>query len=151
MHECTVQLEATADVDIPPRIWADIESAAAKITQRSGLRGCVALRVVDAETIRRLNAQYRGVDSPTDVLSFPPGDDIMSMHAGDLALCWEVALAQAEANGNTIVQESVALITHGLLHLAGYDHNSPDSGLEMDELTQKLCNFAGIEVQTFGH
>jgi len=80
--------------------------------------------VRDAE-IRRLNREYRKQDRPTDVLSFSLregefGD--VSRSIGDVVISLETAARQASANGCTLGAEVERLLVHGILHLAGYDH-----------------------------
>jgi probable rRNA maturation factor len=92
------------------------------------LRGEVSVLLTGDAEIRRLNRQFRHKDKPTDVLSFPapelPGK---SSVAGDLAISVETAVRQAEDLGHPLAVELQILILHGLLHLAGYDHER-DSG-----------------------
>jgi probable rRNA maturation factor len=92
------------------------------------LRGEVSVLLTGDAHIRRLNRQFRRKDKPTDVLSFPapeiPGDQNL---AGDLAISVETAVRQAEDLGHTLAVELQILLLHGLLHLAGYDHEH-DSG-----------------------
>jgi len=81
------------------------------------------LLTTDAK-IRRLNRQFRGKDKPTDVLSFP-ADALVQKNeklAGDLAVSIPTALRQAREHGHTLAIEIKVLILHGLLHLAGFDH-----------------------------
>ena len=113
--------------------------------------GVVALRAVSAAGIRQLNRDYRAVDQATDVLSFPSSCENQHGHAGDIALCWTAVERQAQSNGNTVETEAVALVAHGLLHLAGFDHDSDKADRRMTDLTVKLCREAGIEVRDFGH
>ncbi len=88
---------------------------------RPGAEYALSLAVVTKEKIRKLNADYRGKDKPTDVLSFPrldsPAPDI-----GDVVLCGAVAREQAKAYGATLAEEYQRLAVHGILHLFGYDH-----------------------------
>jgi probable rRNA maturation factor len=101
-----------------------LESAAAA----AKLRGEVSVLLAGDAHIRRLNRQFRRKDKPTDVLSFPapevPGKFVI---AGDLAISVETAARQAEELGHPLAMELQILILHGLLHLAGYDHEQ-DSG-----------------------
>ncbi|MCC6502331.1 MAG: rRNA maturation RNase YbeY [Deltaproteobacteria bacterium] len=69
--------------------------------------------------IRELNREYRGKDKPTDVLSFPMGDDYL---LGDIVISTEKAASQAEEFGVSFDEEMGRLLVHGILHLAGYDH-----------------------------
>ena len=109
----------------------------------------VALRVVDDAAIRRLNRDFRGVDEATDVLSF--SGEGLDGHGGDIALSWDAVERQARTNGNTLAAEAAALVIHGLLHLAGWDHADAAGQEAMDARTRELCQSVGIEVKSFGH
>ena len=126
-------------------------SAATGIAQQLFPGRTVAVRVVDDAAIRSLNREFRAVDSATDVLSFPVEDDVPTGHAGDIALSWDAAIRQAGANGNTVVMEAVALLAHGMLHLAGWDHANDAAHDAFDHRTRELCKLFGIEVDFFGH
>ena len=90
------------------------------------LRGQVTVLLTTDRRIRRLNRDFRGKDQSTDVLSFPaePGPEKL---AGDLAISVPTARKQARANGHALSVEIKVLMLHGLLHLAGYDHET-DTG-----------------------
>ena len=88
---------------------------------------------VSDKRIRDLNRQFRGVDKPTDVLSFPDED---RDSLGDVAISVETAARQAKDNGLPFDNEVAQLILHGLLHLSGYDHET-DNG-EMNRLELRL-------------
>jgi probable rRNA maturation factor len=124
-------------------------SACAPAAEQLFPTATVALRVVDDAAIRRLNREFRGVDEATDVLSFP-GEGLAG-HGGDIALSWDAVVRQARANGNTPADEAAALVIHGLLHLAGWDHADAAGQEAMDARTRELCQSAGIEVKFFGH
>lgn len=102
------------------------------------LRGQVSVLLTGDAEIRRLNRRFRGINRPTDVLSFPPaglpirGERI----AGDLAISIPTARRQAAEHGHSLLKEIKILILHGLLHLAGYDHHE-DNG-EMDSRERRL-------------
>jgi len=136
---------------VPPRSWAAITDAAARIAEHLFPAQTVALRLVDDAEMRRLNKAFRGVDVSTDVLAFPPAAGGTRGHAGDIALCWPAAVRQACANGNKPEAEATALAAHALLHLAGLDHSDAASQDEMDRRTRELCHLAQIEVVRFGH
>jgi probable rRNA maturation factor len=90
--------------------------------QAVGLDGEVdVLLTTDAE-IRRLNRTFRGKNKATDVLSFPAPREIAQEHAGDLAISLDTAAQQAESFGHSLDAEVRILLLHGLLHLAGMDH-----------------------------
>lgn len=79
----------------------------------------LSILVTGNERIRELNASYRSIDRPTDVLSFPMDDPSM---LGDVVISVEKAQAQAALFGVTAEEETGRLVAHGLLHLLGYDH-----------------------------
>jgi len=80
----------------------------------------------DAE-LKRLNRAFRGKNKATDILSFPTPPEVSAHHAGDLAISLETAARQAAEYGHSLPEELRILILHGLLHLAGLDHET-DSG-----------------------
>ena len=100
------------------------------------LRGQVTVLLTTDSAIRRLNRQFRGKNKATDVLSFPAADPAATRAAGDLAISIHTARRQADESGHSLLIEIKVLILHGLLHLAGYDHEI-DAG-EMARLEQRL-------------
>ena len=87
-----------------------------------GLRGEVDVLLAGDRTLRRLNREFRGKDKATDVLSFPAADELAGEFAGDLAISLDTAARQAVAHGHALRDEVRVLLLHGLLHLAGMDH-----------------------------
>jgi probable rRNA maturation factor len=111
------------------------------------LRGQVTMMLTTDTAIRRLNRQFRGKNKATDVLSFPaaklsrvsrarPGASRTQEIAGDLAVSVNTARRQAGERGHSLATDIKVLTLHGLLHLAGYDHET-DQG-EMARREQKL-------------
>jgi len=106
----------------------------------------LCLKLVDPDTMARLNEKWMDKEGPTDVLAFPmdelrPGsnaDEYEEGTVGDIVLCPQVAAAQAPANGQTTEQEIDLLTVHGVLHLLGYDHAEPDERREMFALQSRL-------------
>lgn len=88
------------------------------------MHGEVAVRLVDDAAIHRLNRQFRHEDRPTDVLSFPVGlgPRNQGLYIGDLAVSLDTAARQARQLGHSLDTELRVLLLHGLLHLAGMDH-----------------------------
>jgi probable rRNA maturation factor len=105
------------------------------IAQRAvGLQGEVHVLLAGDATLRRLNRTFRGIDKPTDVLSFPAGASTAFFGepegpelAGDLAISLETAARQAARFDHSLRNEVRVLLLHGVLHLAGFDHEL-DSG-----------------------
>jgi probable rRNA maturation factor len=91
------------------------------------LKGLVTVLLTTDKTMRRLNRQFRGKNKTTDVLSFPAEGLGAERIAGDLAVSVPTALRQAGEQGHSLATEVKVLILHGLLHLAGCDHET-DSG-----------------------
>jgi probable rRNA maturation factor len=93
------------------------------------LRGRVSVLLTTDTTLRRLNRRFRGIDKSTDILSFPAEAFIQKQEkiVGDLAISVPTARRQSAEQGHPLGTELKVLILHGLLHLAGYDHEA-DSG-----------------------
>ena len=103
----------------------------------------ISLSFVSKEEIRQLNRDYRGVDSVTDVLSFPlledpedlivigDGDEGEDLALGDVVICLEKAEEQAEEYGHSAEREIVYLFVHSVLHLLGYDHMEEEERRQM--------------------
>jgi probable rRNA maturation factor len=88
------------------------------------LRGQVTVLLTTDTAMRRLNRRFRGKDKATDVLSFPAGGPVAAEIAGDLAISVPTARRQAAERGHSLAMETKVLMLHGLLHLAGYDHET---------------------------
>jgi probable rRNA maturation factor len=93
--------------------------------------GNAALTVVisDNGQVAQLNRQYRGIDAPTDVLSFPAGAPPIILpdeprYLGDLVIAYPYAEAQAKREGHSVQESLVLLVVHGTLHLLGFDHDT---------------------------
>jgi probable rRNA maturation factor len=101
------------------------------------LKGEVSVLLTTDANIRRLNRQFRGKNKATDVLSFPadpiPGLKAAEAQAGDLAISVPTALKQAIEQGHPLATEIKVLILHGLLHLAGYDHEADEGQMARRE------------------
>jgi probable rRNA maturation factor len=99
----------------------------------------LAILMVDEAAMEQLHVQWMDEPGPTDVLSFPmdelrPGSEDEVTPAGllgDIVLCPQVAIAQAEGAGHTPMDEMLLLTAHGILHLLGFDHAEPDDEKEM--------------------
>ncbi|MDH7601467.1 MAG: rRNA maturation RNase YbeY [Armatimonadota bacterium] len=103
----------------------------------------VSILLVDDDTIHELNRQYRGVDAPTDVLAFSQleGEDFGSegeLVLGDVVISVDTAARQAEEQGHSLEEELDLLLAHGLLHLLGYDHETPEDERRMFDRQREL-------------
>lgn len=109
---------------------------ALRLLGRSGVE--VGVLVTDDAAIRTLNRRWRGKDTPTDVLSFPCGDQLPEgrVYLGDVAISLDTARRQATERGVPLEREMGTLLLHALIHLCGYDHET-DRG-EMVALERRL-------------
>lgn len=110
----------------------------------------VSVTLVDDDAIRELNRDYRGVDRPTDVLSFamleegegepeaPQLPPDAPLQLGDIVISLERAAAQAVEYGHSLERELGFLVTHGVLHLLGYDHQTPEDEARMQETAEAI-------------
>jgi probable rRNA maturation factor len=105
---------------------------AGKAQRAVGLRGDVVIFVTCSEEMQKLNREYRGKDEPTDVLTFP---SLSPRVLGDIAISVEIAATNAAELGHSTEAEVKVLILHGLLHLAGYDHETDDGEMRTRETT----------------
>lgn len=115
------------------------------VLEEEGVRGDVevSLLFVDEEAMASLHKRFLGGDGPTDVLAFPidePGETPPGAPAilGDVVLCPAVAHEQAASFGRTGPDEVRLLVVHGILHLLGMDHATPEEEREMFGLTDEL-------------
>lgn len=124
----------------------------------------VSVLITDSEGIRQLNRDYRNIDSPTDVLSFPnidfdePSDfsipddrradytdpETGEMLLGDIILNADRIFSQAEEFGHSVKREMAFLTAHSCLHLCGYDHMTPEEEKEMFSRQDMILDRLGI-------
>ena len=126
MYEIEVQNEADYPVDHDRlRMAAVCVLARAEAGEDSEL----TIVLTDDEQVTALNRQFRGIESPTDVLSFPgapppPGTPASAPYLGDLIIAFPYASAQAEAHRRPLNDSLALLVVHGVLHLLGYEHDT---------------------------
>ena len=106
--------------------------------------------IVDEEEIHKINREYRGKDSVTDVISFALEDDKVFIETdfrvlGDIYVCIEKVKSQAEEYGHSFKRELAYLTIHGLLHLLGYDHMTSEEEKIMNEVEEMILNEYGIK------
>lgn len=124
-----------SDLQLPSARTLSRFLAAAQTAVR--LKGQVTVLLTTDAAIRKLNRQFRGKNKATDVLSFPanpmPGLKPVDQMAGDLAISVTTALKQAREQGHALTTEIKVLVLHGLLHLAGYDHEADEGQMARRE------------------
>lgn len=119
---------------------------------------CISISSASKEEINKLNLEYRNIDRPTDVLSFPifereeieefkniPEDKkLKEVELGDIVLCMDIIYSQSIEYGTGIIREVLYMITHGVCHLLGYDHIEADEKVEMRKLEEEILNHLGV-------
>jgi probable rRNA maturation factor len=101
----------------------------------------VSLRLADDALLRSLNLRWRGVDKPTNVLSFPsapPGRLVEPLSLGDIALAYETLAREASELGVPLADHYRHLVAHGFLHLIGYDHETDREAERMEALETRI-------------
>ena len=119
---------------------------AVRARRAARLRGEVEILVAGDRELRALNRRFRRQDRPTDVLSFPAADH--NGLAGDIAISATTARRNARRFGHPLADELKVLILHGILHLAGYDHEH-DRG-EMARREERLRRALGLPMALIG-
>lgn len=107
----------------------------------------VSVLLSDDEGVRDLNARWRAIDKPTNVLSFPaspPGRLDQAAMLGDIALAYETLAREAERDGVTLADHYRHLVAHGFLHLIGYDHETEDEAERMEALERRVLARFGV-------
>ena len=122
----------------------------------------VTIRLVEVDEMTQLNRDYRQQDKPTNVLSFPcepfpfavEGDSALSVDngepeldfslLGDIVICHPVIVSEARAQQKTVSDHYAHMVTHGLLHLCGYDHQDEKTAQQMESLETEILAQAGI-------
>lgn len=145
------------DVLIESARWADqphSEAAVVRAIRAAARRvpasGEVAVMLADDARIKALNAAWRGLDKPTNVLSFPaavtglPGPEGGSSPLGDIAIAYETVAAEALAAGKPFLHHLMHLAIHGFLHLRGHDHETDAEAETMEDLERDILR--GLDV-----
>jgi len=145
----------TADIVIESDLWAaqpDAEttvaaaiSAAATLVKdlHSTRGGEVSILLSDDSAVRDINRQFRGLDKPTNVLSFPAADTPATQgqlgnHLGDIVIAYETLQRECESEDRLFLHHLAHLTVHGFLHLIGYDHETDAQADEMEALETRI-------------
>lgn len=112
---------------------------------RRSLPATLCIRIVGAAESRRLDRDYRGKDTPTNVLSFPssPEERARDGLLGDLVICAPVVAAEAREQGKPLPAHWAHMVAHGTLHLLGYDHGNARQARAMERLEVEILRGFG--------
>ncbi len=140
------------EVEVEVEAWsaavADVEAVVTRAARAAlgSATGTVTILLTDDDTVRDLNARFRGKDSPTNVLSFPaapmPGADVQPL--GDIVLAHETCAAEAEAQSKTLANHLTHLTVHGVLHLLGRDHEVDAEAEAMEAEEREILADLGV-------
>jgi probable rRNA maturation factor len=146
-------MKLSLDISVPSPLWRRLpraraiarETIAAAATESGLSEGDVSLCLADDAALRALNLSWRGIDKPTNVLSFPaapgrPGDATL----GDIALAYETLAREAEDLGVSLADHYRHLLVHGFLHLVGYDHEADAEAERMETLETRILAQLGV-------
>ncbi|EGN76396.1 metalloprotein, YbeY/UPF0054 family [Idiomarina sp. A28L] len=129
--------ELPSDTDI-------VSWASAVLSQHDLTEAEMTIRITNAKEVQALNREYRGKDKPTNVLSFPFGDELPDEVVldipllGDIIICEPVLKAEAIEQNIAFAHHFAHLVVHGTLHLLGYDHLETPEAEEMETLEAKI-------------
>jgi probable rRNA maturation factor len=140
-----VEIEADAWTDALPDAEAVVERAA--LAAQGEVAGDLVILLTDDDAVRVLNAEFRGKDKPTNVLSFPGGDMPMPgapVHLGDIVLAYGVCRDEAEAQGKSLANHLTHLVIHGILHVLGRDHEDDAEAEAMEAEERSLLASLGV-------
>ena len=124
-----------------------IRTCAEAVMQHEDFFGGVNITIVSEDEIQRINRDFRGIDRVTDVLSFPAwdgNDEVADGFLGDIAICLKRAKEQATEYGHSLRREIAFLTVHGMLHILGYDHMTPEDERAMFPLQEEVLEGLGI-------
>lgn len=132
---------------------ATLSHAAPPNVSEAGQAFELCLLLEDDAAVRTLNAQYRGKDKPTNVLSFPqtdftaplPAPETGPLPLGDIVMAYETVARESAAQGKAFEDHCLHLAVHGILHLLGYDHESEAEAAVMESLEIEILGRIGIE------
>jgi probable rRNA maturation factor len=142
-------MKIALDISVPSALWRGLpraraiarETIAAAVAESGDAspRGVeVSLCLADDAQLRALNLRWRGIDKPTNVLSFPSPPRSESAALGDIALAYETLAREADELGLPLADHYRHLVAHGFLHLIGYDHETEKEAERMEALESRI-------------
>jgi probable rRNA maturation factor len=166
----SLRIHLTADIDIDQAVWASagagLDALCRKMARSAFERvqddldfgdpsiseAELSLRLTSDREVQQLNHQFRGIDKPTNVLSFaaldhtgPALPDGAPVFLGDIAIAAETVAREASEQDKPVTEHLAHLVIHGTLHLLGYDHEAEEEALEMEALERDVLKQHGID------
>ncbi len=161
-----INLENDQDViELPQEVLQRLQQGLEAVASLNGLpqEAEVDVTIVDDAEIHSMNREYRGMDRPTDVLSFALDEDCEDEDEpeliggpeehlyGDIIISAETALRQAEEYGHGLEREMTYLAVHGMFHLLGYDHMTEEDKAEMRAKEEEALRAVNLSEEYFDH
>ncbi|WP_028032065.1 rRNA maturation RNase YbeY [Chelativorans sp. J32] len=145
--DCTIEAgDWPVEKALQPLAERAVAAAAARIQNSSA--GSLSVLFTDDARMQALNAQFRGKDKPTNVLSFPALESAWPpgapRHFGDIALGYETVSREAKEEDKLFEHHLTHLVVHGFLHLMGYDHETQEEAVEMEQLEREILESLAI-------
>ena len=145
-----IELQVANECDfeeIPEKAWFDewfgvvLDEIA---DERKNLE--VSVRICGVDESRFLNLNYRSIDKPTNVLSFPADieSEEFSHVLGDLVICWDLLIAESRGQNKTLMDHASHLLIHGLLHLLGFTHEKDNLATQMEKIEIEILGKRNI-------
>ncbi len=148
-----ISFQSSEDITVESmgEIEALLRRAAMETLQQTGAPQQAELSIVLSSDshLQMLNRQHLGIDTPTDVLSFPAGEtdpDTGDLYLGDILISYHRAQAQAETGGHSVRDELQLLVVHGTLHLLDYDHADEDGKSRMWAVQGAVLDAIGCQL-----
>jgi probable rRNA maturation factor len=150
----TVDVQIESDLwDAEPASEAIVRAAIAAAAALSTSPGEVSILLADDSVVRGLNKQWRGIDKPTNVLSFPAPKSTVNLPSprhrssrplGDIVIAYEMLVGECADEGRQFIHHLSHLVVHGYLHLLGYDHQTDAEAEMMEALESKIMKRMGM-------
>jgi probable rRNA maturation factor len=146
--ESQAQSALSVDIDLQSPLWAEqpaaeqtVRDAIATAAALSTSAGEVSILLADDSAVRVLNREWRGIDKPTNVLSFPAPKKLPQGPAavlGDIVIAYETLKRESDDEGREFLHHLTHLTVHGYLHLLGYDHQTETEAAVMEALESRI-------------
>jgi probable rRNA maturation factor len=133
-----------AEAEVPPGVTSDqLESLAAFVLAAEGATGTweITIALVDDARLQSLHRDFMGIDTPTDIMTFPVDKSAGEVQGGELAISVDHATTQGAAWGHSPEEEIAFLVVHGLLHLTGWRDDSDEQRQRMLERQHDLIDW----------
>jgi len=139
-----IEVNPSLQTDLAPDM---LERAALAVLAHQSVDGDLTIMLTDNAQLRELNREYLGIDTPTDVLSFPASEtdpETARRYLGDILISVPRADEQARTAGHALEAETQLLTVHGTLHLLGYDHAEADEKARMWKAQAEVLERLGL-------